>query len=399
MRKKIAIFNDFQRPIPPVNGGSVPNLINMLLLENEVQQKFDIDVYVCNNKKAKEQAKSYKHTKFIFVKDAGFIRFMTNLCFKLKLPVDLSEIPFPLSIKRFYKKQNYDMVYIVGYIRGALPIMKISKAPCVVHHHVVTDIINEPSIKGCEIVDKADRICFVSDFARDYARTGTEIQNQKMHTFPNTIDIDRFEQLDAENVKKEIREKYGIKEDDTVILFVGRLVRYKGALELIKAFNNAGFSDDVKLMIVGGETYASTKVTPYVQECLDEAKNNKNIILTGYVAYNDIPKYYYASDISTLLSFVNEAAGLVGIESMAAGLPLITTDRGGIKNYIPEGAKIRVEEGEDFTERVAEAIKLLVSDDKMRNKMSICAENEIKKHGRKNYYNDFCELVEQVVNK
>ena len=41
MKKRIAIFNDFQRPIPPVNGGSVPNLINMLLLENEEQQKFD----------------------------------------------------------------------------------------------------------------------------------------------------------------------------------------------------------------------------------------------------------------------------------------------------------------------------------------------------------------------
>lgn len=396
MKKRIAIFNDFQRPIPPVNGGSVPNLINMLLLENEEQQKFDIDVYVCENKQAREEAKRYKHTRFIFVKDAGLIRFMTNMFFKLKLPVDLSEIPFPLSVKRFYKKQNYDMVYIVGYIRGALPIMKLSNAPCVVHHHVVTDIINEPSIKGCEIVDKADRICFVSDFARDFAKTGTDEQNKKMQTFPNAVDIKRFEQLDAAKAKTEIREKYAIKKDDKVIVFIGRLVRYKGAIELIKAFNNAGFSDDVKLMIVGGETYASTKVTPYVQECLDEAKNNKNIILTGYVAYEDIPKYYYASDISTLLSFVNEAAGLVGIESMAAGLPLITTDRGGIQNYIPKEAKIKIEEGEDFTERLTEAIKLLVSDEEMRNKMGICAKNEIKKHGRKSYYNDFCELVQQV---
>jgi glycosyltransferase involved in cell wall biosynthesis len=274
--------------------------------------------------------------------------------------------------------------------------MKLSKAPCVVHHHVVTDIINEPSIKGCEIVDKADRICFVSDFARDFAKTGTDEQNKKMQTFPNAVDIKRFEQLDTAKAKTEIREKYVIKKDDKVIVFIGRLVRYKGAIELIKAFNNAGFSDDVKLMIVGGETYASTKVTPYVQECLDEAKDNKNIILTGYVPYEDIPKYYYASDISTLLSFVNEAAGLVGIESMAAGLPLITTDRGGIQNYIPKEAKIKIEEGEDFIERLTEAIKLLVSDEDMRNKMSICAKNESKKYDRKSYYNSFCKLVEQV---
>lgn len=244
MKKRIAIFNDFQRPIPPVNGGSVPNLINMLLLENEEKQKFDIDVYVCENKQAREEAKHYKHTRFIFVKDAGLIRFMTNVAFKLKLPVDLSEIPFPLSVKRFYKKQNYDMVYIVGYIRGALPIMMLSNAPCVIQHHVVTDILNEPSIKGKELVDMASRVYFGSDFARDYAKVGTDEQNAKMYTLPTTIDLEKFEKLDKQNAREEIREKYAIKKDDKVILFIGRLVRYKGAVELIKAFNNAGFSDD-----------------------------------------------------------------------------------------------------------------------------------------------------------
>lgn len=397
MKKKIAIFNDFQRPIPPVKGGSVPNLIDMLLLENEIQQKFDIDVYVCESKAAREKAKNYNYTNFVFVRDAGFIRFMTNMCFKLKLPVDLSEIPFPLSVKKFYKSQKYDMVYIVGYIRGALPIIKISNAPCVYHHHVVTDILNEPTIKGKELVNSVSRLCFVSDFARDFAKTGTEEQNSKMQTFQNAVDTEKFERIDKTESRQEIREKYGIKKSDTVILFIGRLVRNKGALELIKAFNNAGFDGGVKLLISGGGTYYSKKVTPYIEECLKEAEKNSNIILTGYIPYDDIPKYYYASDISTLVSMCDEACGLVGIESMVAGLPVITTDRGGIPEYVPEKAKIVAKEGNQFTESLTDAVKLLVKDKQLRKSMGEYGKNASQKFNRKSYYNSFCNLAKEIM--
>lgn len=395
MKKRIAIFNDFQRPIPPVKGGSVPNLINMLLLENEIKQKFDIDVYVCDDKKAREESKKYKHTRFIFVKDAGFIRFMTNVCFKLKLPVDLSQIPLPLSAKRFYKKQKYDMVYIVAYVRGALPVIRISDAPCVYHHHTVTDILHNSTIKGKELADSVSRMYFVSDFARDFAKSGTEEENAKMYTFPNAIDTEKFERLDRKKARLEIREKYRIKENDTVILFVGRLVQYKGAIELIKAFKTADFSDDVKLMIVGGETYSSKKITPYVKQCFEEAKGNKNIILTGYVPYEDVPKYYCASDISTLISFVNDAAPLAGLESMAAGLPIITTDRGGIPDYVPNDAKITVCEGEDFTKRLKDALKTLKEDTDLRARMGKASKMQSEKFTKEVYYNTFAGIVEE----
>lgn len=396
MKKRIAIFNDFQRPIPPVNGGSVPNLINMLLLENEEKQKFDIDVYVCENKQAREEAKHYKHTRFIFVKDAGLIRFMTNVAFKLKLPVDLSEIPFPLSVKRFYKKQNYDMVYIVGYIRGALPIMKLSNAPCVVHHHVVTDIINEPSIKGNEIVNKADRICFVSDFARDFAKTGTNEQNAKMLTFPNAIDVSEYSGSERNTIRKTIRKSIGIKDSDIVVLFVGRLVANKSPLLLIRAFNAARFEKNVKLVLCGGATYASKEITPYVKACMTEAEKNSNIIMTGYISYKDMPNYYLASDIGTLLSSCNEACGLVGIECMAAGLPVICTRRGGIPEYVSQECCVSVDDGDNFENEIKEALELLVNNENMRAQLGISAKHRSASYTRQNYYKSFCDLVEQV---
>ena len=115
---RIAIFNDYQLPIPAVKGGSVPMLTQFILDENEKNPRFEIDVYSCYDKLAEEKSKSYKHTHFIYSKDASKVRFKTNLLFtlknKLKIPFDLSKIPMPKSAKKYFQAQSYDAVYING---------------------------------------------------------------------------------------------------------------------------------------------------------------------------------------------------------------------------------------------------------------------------------------------
>lgn len=324
---------------------------------------------------------------------------MTNVAFKLKLHFNLSEIPFPKSVKRYYLRQKYDMVYIVGYIRGALPIIKISNAPCVIHHHVVTDILHEKSLKGNFIVDNADRVCFVSDFARDFAKTGTEEQNAKMQTFPNAIDIAQYNVANRDFLRKEIRRLYNIEDSDIVIIFVGRMVKNKSPLSLIKAFNSAKFGKTVKLIVCGGATYASKKLTPYVEKCINEAKKNSNVIMTGYIAYKDMPSYYFASDIGTLLSACDEACGLVGIEAMAAGLPVIHTNRGGIPEYISKECGVSVSEENDFENQIKQALERLVSDDALRISLGKNAKLRAQKYTRESYYKSFSDLAEQVMKR
>ena len=80
---RIAIFNDYQLPLPATQGGSVPTLTNFILDENEIYHDFDIDVYSCFEKTAVTVAQNYKYTKFIFSKDARFVRFFTNLLSKI----------------------------------------------------------------------------------------------------------------------------------------------------------------------------------------------------------------------------------------------------------------------------------------------------------------------------
>lgn len=397
---KIAIFNDYQLPVPAVLGGSVPTLINFIIDENEYGD-LDIDMYSCYNKNSVEQSKKYKKTKFIFSKDAGRVRFFTNLKFKimnkLRLPIKLSNIPLPSSAKKYFLKQNYDLVFINGYIRGANSILKLSKAPVIYQHHVVTDIAHEKTIDGKYLLENAKKILFVSDFASNFAKTDKEQYNEKIGTFLNAIDINKFMLEERDIVRQQIREKLGIGQQDTVLLYIGRMVEYKGCLELINAFNSCKFEDDVKLILVGGATYSSKKVTPFVQKCLDEAKKNKNIILTGSVSYEEIPKYYCAADISTLPSRCNEAAGLVGIESMASGLPIITTDRGGIGEYVSNECKIVTPDDENIVESMAAAMKTLVQDPEKRQQMGIAGIKRAKQFSKENYYKNFLEIVKNTI--
>lgn len=326
--KKIAIFNDFQLPLPPTRGGSVPTLTQLLIDENENRKEFIFDVYSCFDKKAYELSQNYKYTNFYYVREANILRKLTNLLFKLNFRSLVSNVPIPFSVWFKLRKEKYDLIYINGYIRGALSIIKANPSvPCIVHHHVVTDIINEPTILGKEIVEKSSKLCFVSDYATRYAQKGNKSQNSKMMTFPNAIDITRF-QKNALAGRTYVRRKYNIKDDDKVVSFVGRLVETKGALELIRAFCKIK-NDKIKLLIIGAATYSDYTQSPYINECVELSKNCPNIIFTGYVPYDLIPAYYEASDIGTLLSICEEACGLVGLEFLAAGKPIITTDRGG----------------------------------------------------------------------
>lgn len=400
---RIAVFNDYQLPLPAVKGGSVADLINFILDQNEIDQKLDIDVYSCWNEAAEVVASQYKHTHYIYSKDAQKVRFKTNLKFVLKnkfrIPFNLSSIPMPASAKRYFWNQKYDVVYISGYVRGALPIIEIAKqngAKVIVHHHTVTDYLNDPTIKGAEVIEQSDAVMFVSEFAANYARVGTPEQNQKLRVFGNAIDTEKFAFADRTAVREEIRSKYGIEKDDIVVLFVGRMVENKGAFELIRAINSLEAQKRVKLLVVGGATYNSTKMSPYVKKCLNEAKNNPNVIFAGYVDYKNMPKYYVAADISTLISRYNEACGLVGIESMAAGLPVITTDRGGIGEYVSEECKIVVGDGDDIEQRITTALLKLCDNPELRRTMGESGVKRANIFNKKDYYSKFVNFLESV---
>ncbi len=159
----------------------------------------------------------------------------------------------------------------------------------------------------------------------------------------NTIDIESFQKelRRWEKQKDKIKEEIGIKKGK-MILFVGQLIERKGIVYLIKAFKKLKRElIDVNLLLVGyGQQ--EKKLKEFVRK-----KKIKDVYFVGGTDWPEVAKFYAISDIFVLPS-LEEVWGLVINEAMAAGLPVITTDRVGASfDLVKEGRNGYVVETEN----------------------------------------------------
>jgi len=143
--------------------------------------------------------------------------------------------------------------------------------------------------------------------------------NRNVHIVPTGIEVERFYRENFETKELDIlRKTLGLKKDDFVILFVGRLAQEKSVDVLIdshvsicKKYPNA------KLLIVGD----GPDIDRFKKQA-NKLKINDNIIFTGKVPWKEVPKYYAISTVFTTAS-KTETQGLTVIEAMAASLPAV----------------------------------------------------------------------------
>ena len=132
------------------------------------------------------------------------------------------------------------------------------------------------------------------------------------------------------------RRTYNINNDDIVLLFAGRLVEYKGVHLLIEAFNNlAEKYPNLKLFVGGSVTYSSNLETDYTKGLKSlAAKFKDRIFFTGHIDHAVMPDFISLADIFVVPSLIEEPFGVIIIEAMAMGKPVIAFKKGGIIEII-----------------------------------------------------------------
>ena len=131
-----------------------------------------------------------------------------------------------------------------------------------------------------------------------------------------------------------LRNRLGISETDFILGFCGRLVRDKGVIELLSAFDklNKSYSGKtIKLLIIGFKEVRDT----IPQSAIDIIENNQDIIFTGAVSHDDIAKYYLLMDLFVLPSY-REGFPTVILETAAMGVPSIVSRSTGCIDSIIE---------------------------------------------------------------
>lgn len=154
------------------------------------------------------------------------------------------------------------------------------------------------------------------------------------------------------------------------LLFVGRLVPYKGADMLIKALASPSLQDKrITLDVVGsGPELAALKKLVEILNLVDK------VSFAGWVKQSETASYYLKSDVFCFPS-VREFGGAVVMEAMAAGLPCIVVNNGGIGEYVNDECGYKVSPlGEQYVvEGITKAIHELISAPDLLKRKSLAA--------------------------
>jgi glycosyltransferase involved in cell wall biosynthesis len=230
-----------------------------------------------------------------------------------------------------------------------------------------------------------NRIVAVSRFIRDWM-VGYGIPFEKIQVIHNAVDFGAFTSLYSE--RDQARKEFRIEADDVVIGFVGAMTEGKGIFELLKAFNVLAVGHPrLKLLYVGDG--------PDMEEIKEEAQ-----VLQGRVIFaghrKDVSRMYASMDIFVLPSTCREAFGMVLIEAMSMGKPVIATRTGGIPEIIEHRTNGLIVPPGDYT-AMARAILELTEVPSLREKLALNAiESVALKFSDDVFADSFTNLLKEV---
>jgi len=194
----------------------------------------------------------------------------------------------------------------------------------------------------------------VSGIARGKFLQEFHVDPEKVQVIHPGVDINKFDKLDRNICRREIRKRFGIDETDTVVLFVSMNFELKGldnlmvAIALTKAEHP---SEKLKLLVVG-------KGNEKKYGRLAQKLGIKDDVIFAGVWKDNIEQIYLASDIFAMPSGF-DTFGMVVLEAMSASLPVIISGNVGAKDLVRDGINGFVVEREDVGMISSKIVRLL----------------------------------------
>jgi len=282
-------------------------------------------------------------------------------------------------------KEQYDIIHIfnrpklVEVVRAARPNARLFLS---MHN----DMFKPEKIsleEGIDAIENLEKIVTISNYIGRTICDYFPEAASKVRTIYSGVDLSRFapwQVSDSTRMEREsLRGQYDIS-GKKVILFVGRLTRNKGPHVLIKALEHIKH-DNAVLVIVGGTWYHNeTAYSDYVSYMRALAARSRiPVIMTGYVPAHEVHRWFYAGDVFVCTSVWEEPLARVHFEAMAAGLPFLTTARGGNPEAIHNNNGILIQDPNDPLE-YANHLNQLLSDIEGARQMGMRGRQLVERH-------------------
>ena len=261
-------------------------------------------------------------------------------------------IPLSFNFLRILKRLNFDVLHA----HGAAPLIsdasilyaKTRKKKTVYTHHFDGNVQDSKMLN--RLADFYNRTVgrlsaklsdAVVTTSRSYAETSEVIRPylHKVTVIPCSVDINFFRPQPESKVKR-LKESLGLL-DEKVVLFVGRIVPYKGLEFLIRAFESVDMEvkERFHLLIIGkGEGKRILDSSSYfdkIRDLVEKSEVKSKVHFLGWVSKGELPTYYSLADVVVLPSVMRgEAFGTTLIEALACGTPVVASDLPGVKDVL-----------------------------------------------------------------
>jgi D-inositol-3-phosphate glycosyltransferase len=252
------------------------------------------------------------------------------------------------------------------------------------------------------VLHRADRIVAATLAEQAQLEWLYQADVSKIAIIPPGVDTCHFYPIPAD----EARAFIGLKPADRMILFVGRIEPLKGLDTLIRAvacLQLKNWEEPVHLAVIGGDPDAcpedmSAEMTR-IQDLCDELTVGKMVAFLGKRGQDTLPYYYSAAEALVMPSHY-ESFGLVALEAMACGTPVIASQVGGLAFLIRDGVTGYHVPAEDH-DALCQKLTLLLCDDALRTRFGKNAVEDAQKYDwdviSKQIVGEYEELVRKKV--
>jgi len=382
LKLKIATFGFEDIPIPPVKGGAVEIIIDQLSLKATT-----FDWHIFSKGDPVLASKNYRH------KNRHFYYYLKNrsqaLFYALKhfIP-EWAVFPHWVTEQIIGIRPDIIILHYQTYLKYLLKIKNIY--PDV---KILIFIHNDPSVKELQsrqlarCYQKIDGVICVSHYVlsriKKYISSSLKLRMFCMHNASHLS----------------VKLKNSVSSKVKTVLFVGRLVRHKGAYLLLEALGYIK-NPNIKFIFVGSAHHGKDIIEPEflaLKESMNQKAQNK-LTLTGFIPPTQTQKYYDQADLVVFPSLWQEPSGLVLFEAWARGIPVLATRVGGIPELVDRFKHAQLVSPKITPQKLAATIESLL---KNKNKLKNFSKNGLQ--FAKNYGNfermakDFESIVASVL--